>query len=669
MNFKLAVCSLLILAAFQSHSQEKSKVKFGKVSPDDFKETTYSIDTSASAVVIADIGSTEIVGNTKGNFSLEFKRFRRARIMNKNGYDIANVEIGLYTDGKAEEDLRSLKAVTYNLENGKVVETKLDVKDAVFKDKINKNFVIKKFTFPNIKEGSIIEYEYKLTSDFLFNLQPWEFQGEHPRLWSEYNVTMPEFYYYVTIMQGYVPFTFTDRKQRRESFTVMDNNTSGATQRGSFSASVTDFRWVIKDVPAIKEENYTSTLRNHISRLEFQLAEVRDPFIPRKIMSTWPEVAKRLLEDESFGYSINRDNGWLNEVMGEATRGANKELEKAKNIFAYVRDNMTCTNYNRRTIDKTLRNVLKSRNGSEAEINLLLTAMLLKADLHAEPVILSTRSNGYTYPLYPLIDKFNYVICRLNIDGNYYYLDASRPRLGFGRLSYDVYNGHARVVDRDATALEFLSDSLVEGKVTSVFIINDEKGNMTGSIQHAPGYFESYNLRNRVKENGKEQYFSDIKKGFTGEVEISDPAIDSLDKYDFPVTVRYKFDIDNGDEDIIYFNPLLSEAWKENPFKSAERTYPVEMPYTIDQTYLLRLDVPKGYTVDELPKQIVVKLNENDDGFFEYRLSESNGAISLRSRIKINRAFFMPDEYEMLREFFNLVVKKHSEQIVFKKKS
>jgi hypothetical protein len=50
-------------------------------------------------------------------------------------------------------------------------------------------------------------------------------------------------------------------------------------------------------------------------------------------------------------------------------------------------------------------------------------------------------------------------------------------------------------------------------------------------------------------------------------------------------------------------------------------------------------------------------------------LSESNGTISLRSRIKLKRAMFMPDEYEMLREFFNLVVKKHSEQIVFKKKS
>lgn len=329
---------------------------------------------------------------------------------------------------------------------------------------------------------------------------------------------------------------------------------------------------------------------------------------------------------------------------------------------------MTCTNYSRRSIDKTLKNVLKARNGSEAEINLLLTAMLLKAGLATEPVLLSTRSNGYTYPLYPLIDRFNYVICRVNLNSKYYFLDASRPSLGFGRLNYDSYNGHARVVNREATPIDFSPDSLREGKVTSVFIINGEKGLM-GSLQQAPGYYESYTLRDRIKENGIEQFFKDIKKAFNADVEIADPVIDSLNKYDYPLGIRYKFDMAIDDGDILYFNPMFGESWKENPFKSAQRRYPVEMPYTIDQTYLLRLDVPKGYVIDELPKQIMVKLNEDDDGFFEYRLSESNGAISLRSRIVIKRTFFMPDEYEMLREFFNLVVKKHSEQIVFKKKS
>jgi hypothetical protein len=78
--------------------------------------------------------------------------------------------------------------------------------------------------------------------------------------------------------------------------------------------------------------------------------------------------------------------------------------------------------------------------------------------------------------------------------------------------------------------------------------------------------------------------------------------------------------------------------------------------------------LPEGYIVDELPKSIIVKLNEQEDGQFEYRISESGGTISMRSRVQLKRAYYMPDEYEILREFFNLIVKKHSEQIVLKKK-
>lgn len=171
-----------VLAIAVAHSQESPRIKFGNVTAADLQRTVYSVDSSADAVVIADIGHTNFVGNMKGTFSLEFKKFKRAHILNKNGYDIADVSISLYTNGQMEEDLENLKAVTYNLENGKLVETKLDVKNAVFKDKINKNWVVRKFTFPNIKAGSIIEYEYKVKSDFIFNLQPWEFQGAYPRL-------------------------------------------------------------------------------------------------------------------------------------------------------------------------------------------------------------------------------------------------------------------------------------------------------------------------------------------------------------------------------------------------------------------------------------------------------------------------------------------------------
>ncbi len=100
-------------------AQEKANVKFGNVTEKDFATKIYSVDSNASAVVIADIGSSKIEGNSKGWFSLVFKHYKRMHILNKNGYDIANVSISLYTNGTDEEQLDRLKAVTYNLENGK----------------------------------------------------------------------------------------------------------------------------------------------------------------------------------------------------------------------------------------------------------------------------------------------------------------------------------------------------------------------------------------------------------------------------------------------------------------------------------------------------------------------------------------------------------------------
>ncbi len=658
----------MYLLSVTVYSQDKSTARFGSVTEKDFTPKVYSIDTGASAVVIADIGSSQIEGNTKGWFSLVFKRYKRVHILNKNGYDVANVEISLYSEGDYEEQLEKLKAVTYNLENGKVSETKLDVKANVFKDKINKNRVIKKFTFPNVREGSIIEYEYTVTSDYLHNLQPWEFQGGYPRLWSEYNLTLPEFLGYVFLTQGDKQYDINTRKDGIESYRVADGRSIGPTDRVQFTASVTDYRWVKKNVQALKEESFTSTLGNHISKIEFQLSEYRHPLTYRRIMSTWEKLAEELMQADYFGLQLTKDNGWMRDIVRPVVEGAVTPSEKAKRIYAYVRDNFTCTNHQRLTMDQNLKTILKNKNGNVAEINLLLTAMLKNADLQADPVILSTRSNGYTYSLYPLLSQYNYVITKATIGDKAYYLDASEPGLGFGHLATRCYNGHARVINKEAPAIDLNSDEITETKFTSVFIINNEKGRLIGSMQQTPGYFESYEIRNLVKEKGQEELTKGIKKAFGADIDISNFRVDSINKPDEVIKIKYDFEIKDEREDIIYLNQMFGEGYKENPFKSAERFYPVEMPYAIDETFNLQLEVPQGYVVDELPKSLVVKLNAQDEGMFEYRISQSGDNISFRSRVRISRTYFLPDEYEMLREFFNLVVKKHAEHIVFKKK-
>ena len=135
-----------------------------------------------------------------------------------------------------------------------------------------------------------------------------------------------------------------------------------------------------------------------------------------------------------------------------------------------------------------------------------------------------------------------------------------------------------------------------------------------------------------------------------------------------PASIHYDFAFKPAAEDnIIYFNPLLSEGYKENPFKSADRKYPVEMPYTIDETYLLTMEIPKGYAVEEMPKSAKVAFNE-DEGFFEYLIQKSDDGIQLRTRVKLNKATFTPEDYNGLRDFFAFIVKKQNEQIVMKKK-
>ena len=118
----------------------------------------------------------------------------------------------------------------------------------------------------------------------------------------------------------------------------------------------------------------------------------------------------------------------------------------------------------------------------------------------------------------------------------------------------------------------------------------------------------------------------------------------------------------------LYIKPLFGESKKENPFNNTSRTCPVEMPYTIDETFIATIYVPENYAVESLPKPVKVKLNEDEESYFEYAIEKQENIISLRSVIKLDRAYYMPAEYELLSKFYKMIVEKHNEGIVLKKK-
>ncbi|NOS56680.1 MAG: DUF3857 domain-containing protein [Cyclobacteriaceae bacterium] len=148
----------LLLSSSVSWGQ-KPPIKFGNIPMEDMKMTVYDKDSSASAVVLADYGESTISYNQTEGFQLFFERIRRIKILTKDGLKWADFSIPLYHDGTSDEKVTSLKAVTYNLENGKIVESKAKG-EAIIKEKYDENLNYTKISLPNVKVGSVIEISY-----------------------------------------------------------------------------------------------------------------------------------------------------------------------------------------------------------------------------------------------------------------------------------------------------------------------------------------------------------------------------------------------------------------------------------------------------------------------------------------------------------------------------
>ncbi|SFW33229.1 transglutaminase domain-containing protein [Chitinophaga sancti] len=660
------------LLSLNTFSQDK--IKFGKVDPKDFSKTGFEQDTGAHAVIISDVGEVTFESDRAEGIVLQFKRHTRIKIVDKNGYDAATVRIHYYKGESDEIKLKDIKATTYNLEGAQVVDTKMDSK-SIFTDKIDKKGdVVKKFTLPAVKEGSIIEYTYTIISPYKMHLHSWQFQStEYPTLYSRYEATVPEFYEYIFLRSGYVPVK-EKKTQGSQSFTISyeEENSygtkTGHTQFYNITSNTNIYKWEAENTPALREEDFTTSIWNHVSMIQFQLSAYRYPNQPVKpVLGTWGSLAEELNKSESFGESLGKNNPYLGDKVDELTKGIKDDTAKARRIYNYVRSNFTCTSHDDLYLSKSLKSVFSSHNGNDADINLLLVAMLRRAGLTAHPVILSTRENGVTYELYPLVSRFNYTVAALNTDSSWYFLDASEPYLGFGRLDYSAYNGHARILSPDVVPIDMDPNTLLQAKSTYVMLMGDS-GKIKGSFSQKPTYYESCKMRADIVKNGKDAFFKPLTKGFSMETTLSNGEISDMDDYELPLQVKYDFEMTPDDAGMLYINPMLSEAYKSNPFKSLERRYPVEMPYLMDEIYTMNLIVPEGYTVEELPKSSMVKLNE-EEGMFQYLIQQSDNTIQFRCRVKLNKAVFPSEDYATLRDFFDMIVKKQSEQIVLKKKA
>ena len=120
------------------------------------------------------------------------------------GTAYADVSVPFYapTDKEeGEERASEVEGCSYNMENGKYVKTPMK-RESISFERIDNRYKILKFSLPAVKEGTIIEYHYKLYSDYFIHIDNWMMQEELPMLYNQYKITIPNVFIYNIELRG-----------------------------------------------------------------------------------------------------------------------------------------------------------------------------------------------------------------------------------------------------------------------------------------------------------------------------------------------------------------------------------------------------------------------------------------------------------------------------------
>lgn len=643
---------------FLSISAYAQNFTYGSLTPDDYQFDRKTLDSNANAVVLKEFGSGSFEMNYEGHTDLAFVYHVRIKIYNKQGFDQANITIPLYKQEFREESLNEFKASTFNVNNGKITEFQVNKEDVIIENK-SRYLNLAKFTFPDIKEGSVIEYSYKILSPNVFNFRTWQFQSEIPKVSSEFIALIPAVYTYNISLRGELKLSDSKVEVAKKCYTFAGT-----------PINCSKLTYIMKNIPAFIKEEYMTSPSNFISAIHFELSEYRHINAGKvKYTKTWKDIDDDLTSEQTFGGQMKRKDLFKN-LTRKIGADSLSDLDKAKAIFAYMKNQIKWNNSYGKYATENIKKALETRSGNVADINLSLIAALQSASFDAEAVILSTRDNGIVGKLYPIISDFDYVVAKVDIDGQSYLLDATEPFLPFGLLPFRCINDKGRVINLKKPS--YWIDLKSAQKSAKNYLLNGKlnpDGKITGKLTiHSQGY-SAFNKRKEIKSFGSVSEFVEKLEENMPKVKINAHQIMNLDSVENVLTEEYDIELKTNNElnlNQFYFNPFVINAITKNPFNSNRRKYPIDLGAKSDDRVSINIELPDGFQMIDKPKNLSVSLGK---GEAKYLLETEliNNTITLNQTLQLNNAIYQPEDYSGLKELYSKIIQNQKLDFLLKK--
>jgi len=632
--------SLLNLSA-----QNKKLPDFGKVDVSELQLKECSFDKNAGAMTLFSEAESlfKIDMNAASNWLFEQTEVHvRIKIFNKEGFKQADVKIRYPNSDMIS--IKKLTAQTYNLDaSGNVVISKVD-KAAIYDKKLNTRWQQKIFSFPDVKEGCILEYKYIIDGDAITS---WYFQDDIPVKFSRFITNFPT-----------------------ELIMAADPNVNLPLKKGSGMENNNNVNWYeMEDIPALRDEPFISCDRDYLQRIRSRLIALDFPGIPRRNLTVmWPTIIKVLLKDDDFGTQLKKDiprTADLDALLQAVT----DPYQKMRIIHSYVRKNMEWNNYDNIWALNGVKAAWKDKKGTSGEINLILINLLRDAGLNAHAILLSTTDNGLINTGIPGYEQFNKVMAFVEIGDKHYVLDAVEKNTPAYLIPWEVMASEGLLISNPESGewgWKTLWDA--EHKNDKAITINaslDEQGTLKGTASVRSADYARVKLLPLIKQGAGKQKDELIS---LPDMKIDSLVVENLDNDTLPIMQSFNFSVPtSSSSDYHYFSVNLFSGLEKNPFIADQRQSDVF--YGVTQDYMIDcvVSLPDGYKMDDLPKN--VKMITPDTSIVFSRRSEyQDGLLSVLIHLEFKSPMYAVTDYDIFKEFYKKLFDFLNDKFVYKKK-
>lgn len=630
----LALATLFLTAI--GYAQEE--VEFGQLTEFEKKFSTYEGDPEASAVVLYEKGNFFYAAH-KDRLYLLKKYHVKIKILKESGFSHGEIAIPLLVTSEAHEDVADIRAITHN--NGR--KSKLS-KEQIFPSNTQAGVLELKFAFPEVRVGSILEYQYTLLSPFFSNLEGWQFQSTIPKVYSEFNANIPYNLKYNRSLIGDLEFCYSDASFE-ECFLKLGN---------SYVFLCENLTYAMENIPAFKlDEAYMLGASNYLSRVDFELSKIIEHLKDQEYTTSWEQVDRQFRKDKDVGKQLRYKGFFGRQIPDDLLQGSD-ELTIAKNIYYFVRDHYTWNEGFGIYGQARVKEAFDKKEGNVAEINMSLINLLNAAGLKADLMLASTRDMGLPKKTYPTMSDFNYVLAKVHANGKDYILDATGKHNPFGILPYRALNHYGRVMDFSALSYWYPikpydnNDFHVRGVLKVDPAAQMARGTME-TTRTGYGAAEYHLQKSALSED---DYMNVLFRRLAPETEVQDyedrtnPADDTVVQERFQIETAGKV---RGSR--IYVNPFLVRFFEKDPFPAKSRKYPIDFGFPQDFKYQMLIEIPEGYKVSSIPEDQVTRLGDNL-AQLKFFSASNDRQVTVNFELNIAKPFFEAGDYELLQELF-----------------